>query len=188
MSTIEQNLDMQIRALQAAGVQPHHLHVEKVSASSKLRPKLEWAMSTLRPGDTLIVWKLDRFARSMQDLLKGLKIIEAAGAGFRSVTEHIDTTTPAGMLMVHVLGALAQFERDLVVQRTRHGVEAAKARGIQFGQPKKIKGAALTAVKRWRKEKKTYREIVDLLKSEHEIECSPQTVMVTLKRDAKKQR
>lgn len=188
MSTIEQNLDMQVRALQAAGVRLTDLHVEKVSASSKARPKLEWALANLRAGDTLVVWKLDRFARSMQDLLKGLQIIQAQGAGFRSLTEHIDTTTPAGMLMVHVLGALAQFERDLVVQRTRHGVEAAKARGVQFGQPKKITGKALTDVKRWRRERKTFREIVDLLKSEHEIECSPQTVMVTLKREAKKQR
>lgn len=188
MSTIEQNLDMQVRALQAAGVHLTDLHVEKVSASSKARPRLEWALANLRAGDTLVVWKLDRFARSMQDLLKGLQIIQAQGAGFRSLTEHIDTTTPAGMLMVHVLGALAQFERDLVVQRTRHGVEAAKARGVQFGQPKKITGKALADVKRWRREKKPFREIVDLLKSEHEIECSPQTVMVTLKREAKKQR
>lgn len=188
VSTIEQNLDMQIRALEAAGVEPRHLHVEKVSASSKLRPKLDWALATLRPGDTLVVWKLDRFARSMQDLLKGLQIIQAAGGGFRSLTEHIDTATPAGMLMVHVLGALAQFERDLVVQRTRHGVAAAKARGVQFGQPKKITGKALMDVRRWRKEQKTYREIVGLLEVEHKIEASPQTVMVTLKREAKKQR
>lgn len=185
VSTVEQNLDMQIRALEAAGVRVGDLHVEKVSATSKARPKLEWALSNLRPGDTLVVWKLDRFARSMQDLLKGLKIIETTGAGFRSLTEHIDTTTPAGMLMVHVLGALAQFERDLVVQRTRHGVAAAKARGVKFGQPKKIEGKALKAVKKWRREEKTFREIVDLLKAEYGIECSPQTVMVTLKREQK---
>ena len=178
---------MQVRALEAAGVRVSDIHVEKVSATSKVRPKLEWALSNLRPGDTLIVWKLDRFARSMQDLLKGLRIIENAGAGFRSLTEHIDTKTPAGMLMVHVLGALAQFERDLVVQRTRHGVAAAKARGVKFGQPKKITGKALKAVKQWRREKKPYREIVDLLEAEYDIACSPQTVMVTLKRD-KKQR
>ena len=185
VSTVEQNLDMQVRALLAAGVRAGNLHVEKVSATSKARPKLEWALNNLRPGDTLIVWKLDRFARSMQDLLKGLKIIEASGAGFRSLTEHIDTTTPAGMLMVHVLGALAQFERDLVVQRTRHGVAAAKARGVKFGQPKKIDGPALKAVKRWRREQKTFREIVDLLEAEYGIKCSPQTVMVTLKREQK---
>jgi DNA invertase Pin-like site-specific DNA recombinase len=186
VSTIEQNLDMQEKALLAAGVKPQHLHVEKVSASSKLRPKLEWALTVLRPGDTLIVWKLDRFARSMQDLLKGLKIIERSGAGFRSITEHIDTTTPAGMLMVHVLGALAQFERDLVVQRTRHGVAAAQARGVQFGQPKKLNAKQVAQCKRWRREKHTYRKIVDLCKSEFDIKVSAQTVMKSVKRKPKK--
>lgn len=187
VSTVEQNLDMQIRALEAAGIHINDIHVEKVSAASKARPKLEWALNNLRPGDTLVVWKLDRFARSMADLLKGLQIIQASGAGFKSLTEAIDTTTPVGMLLVHVLGALAQFERDLTVFRTRTGVAAAKARGVQFGQPKKITGKALKSVKAWRREKKPFREIVDLLKSEYDIKCSPQTVMVTLKRASKKQ-
>jgi DNA invertase Pin-like site-specific DNA recombinase len=185
VSTVEQNLDMQVRALEAAGVRVGDIHVEKVSATSKLRPKLEWAMANLRPGDTLIVWKLDRFARSMQDLLKGLQILQQSGAGFRSLTEHIDTTTPAGMLMVHVLGALAQFERDLVVQRTRHGVAAAKARGVKFGQPKKLNAKQEAQCKRWKKEGRSVREIVDLVAEQYEITVSQQTVWKTT-RDVKR--
>ena len=182
VSTIEQNLDMQVRALEAAGVRPGDIRVEKLSASSKRRPVLEWALDNRRPGDTLVVWKLDRFARSMPDLLRGLRIIDASGAGFRSLTEMIDTKTPAGMLMVHVLGALAQFERDLVVQRTKAGVIAAKARGVRFGQPMKLDPKQLAQCRRWRKEGMSYREIQALCKSEWNIELSPQTVMVSLKR------
>lgn len=179
VSTVEQNLDLQVKALEAAGVHPDDIHVEKVSASAKARPVLKWVMSVLRPGDTLIVWKLDRYARSMQDLLKGLQILQDRKSGFRSLTEHIDTTTPAGMLMVHVLGALAQFERDLVVQRTKAGVEAAKARGVKFGQPRKMTDTEEMQCAKWRfKEGVPLREIVDRVKEKYDKTVSYQTVLV----------
>lgn len=138
VSTVEQNLEMQVAALHRADVQPKNVHVEKVSAAVSNRPKLEWAIANLREGDTFVVWKLDRVARSLADLMRRMKAIEDAGAHFKSLTEHIDTTTPGGRLIFHVLGALAEFERDLVVERTRAGVKAAQERGQQFGQPAKL--------------------------------------------------
>lgn len=138
VSTEEQSLEMQISALVKSGVPRKHIAVEKVSAAAQVRPELEAIIDGLRKGDTLVVWKMDRIARSVVDLLKKMERIEGAGAKFRSLTEQIDTTTPAGKLLFHVLAALAEFERDLIVERTRTGVKAAKARGVRFGQAPKL--------------------------------------------------
>lgn len=172
VSTVEQNLDMQIAALHRAGVHPDRLHVEKVSASSKLRPKLDWAIETLRPGRTLVVWKLDRVARSMQDMLDRMEKIKSAGAGFRSLTEQIDTNTPGGIFLFHMLSAAAQLERDLIVQRTRAGVAAAKERGVVFGQPSKLDEKQKAQCRKWRKGKHTVREIVTLVHEKYGIKIS----------------
>lgn len=138
VSTEEQNLDMQIQQLEKAGVPRGSIHVEKVSAAVSRRPKLEWAIEGLRDGDTLVCWKMDRIARSLSDLMRRIKQIEDSGANFRSLTESIDTTTPGGRLIFHVLGALAEFERDLIRERTRAGVKAAQERGVTFGVPPKL--------------------------------------------------
>ncbi len=182
VSTIEQNLDMQVEALVRSGVARRDVLVEKVSASNKRRPQLDWALTQLRQGDTLVVWKLDRIARSLVDMLNRLRTIEDHGAGFKSLTEEIDTNTPAGKLMLHMLGALAQFERDLVVQRTKAGVAAAQARGVKFGQPMKLDKAQRTQCKQWKKDGMTVREIRDLVKSEFKISLSQQTVWKYVKR------
>lgn len=176
VSTLEQNLDMQIQSLKAAGVHPDAIHVEKVSASNRKRPKLDWALSVMREGDVLVVYKLDRIARSLRELLERLEQIRQTGGGIRSITEHIDTSTPGGVLLLHVLGALAQFERDLVRQRTLSGVAAAKARGVPFGQPQKLDGKQQAQCRRWKKEGRTVREIVGLVKAEYNIKLSNQTV------------
>ena len=138
VSTADQTTQMQIAALTKAGVSPANLHEEQVSGVAVKRPALEAAIADCRAGDTLIVWKLDRIGRSMLDLLRRLETLTQRGVGFRSLTEGIDTTTPGGKLILHVMGALAQFERDLVVERTRAGVRAARARGVRFGQPEKL--------------------------------------------------
>lgn len=129
---------MQIAALQRNGVHRDAIVVEKVSAAKERRKGLENILDSLRAGDTLVVWKMDRIARSLTDLLTKMQRINDAGASFKSLTEHIDTTTPGGRLIFHVLGALAEFERDLIVERTRAGVVAAKARGVRFGQEPKL--------------------------------------------------
>jgi len=146
VSTAEQNLEMQVEALKRAGVHPDALHVEKVSGAAAHRPVLEWALDELREGDTFVVWKLDRMARSLTDLLNKMEQLRQAGASFRSLTEQIDTTTPGGRLIFHVMGAIAEFERDLIRERTRAGVRAAIERGVRFGPkrlltPKQIKEA-----------------------------------------------
>ena len=138
VSIEEQSLEMQIQALMKAGVPKAHISVEKVSAARVVRPALEEILSGLRDGDTLVVWKMDRIARSLVDLLTKMDQIKASGASFRSLTEQIDTSTPGGRLIFHVLGALAEFERDLIRERTRTGVKAAQARGVRFGQEPKL--------------------------------------------------
>lgn len=125
---------MQTEALTRAGCLVDNIYSEHVSGVSKRRPQLSMALRDCRPGDTFIVWKLDRLGRSLRDLLDHIKELEDMGVGFRSLTEGIDTTTPGGKLIMHVMGSLAQFERDLVVERTRAGVRAHIARGGRHGR------------------------------------------------------
>lgn len=141
VSTAEQNLDMQISALKAAGVLDDNLWTEKVSAGASNRPQLELALIDCRDGDTFVVWKLDRLGRSLLDLLARMKDLEDRNISFKSLTEGIDTKTPGGKLIFHVLGALAQFERDLIAERTKAGVADYKARGGVMGQPRKLSEA-----------------------------------------------
>ena len=164
VSTEEQNLDMQLRALHDAGVHPDDLHVEKVSASSKRRPAFQWMLENgLREGDTVVVWRLDRLMRSLVDLLEIMQRLKDMGVGFRSLTEQIDLSTPNGQLVFHIIGALAQWERDVIRQRTRAGVVAAKARGVKFGAQPKLTDAMCLTMRDWRKEKPkpTYHEVAE---------------------------
>src|SRR5262245_16837105 len=133
VSTAEQSLDLQRDALLRAGVLPENIHEEHVSGVADKRPKLDLAYKDMRAGDTLVVWKLDRVGRSMINLLNRMKALEEMGVGFRSITEGIDTTTSWGTLIMHIMGALAQFERDLVVERTKTGMAAARERGRMPG-------------------------------------------------------
>lgn len=137
VSTAEQNLDMQTTALTRAGVDPSNIFADTLSGSTKKRRMgRESAMRQLRPGDTLLVWKMDRISRSLFDLMSLLNAIEEKGAKFRSLTEPmIDTTNPMGRMLVGVIGAIAQFERDLIQQRSKEGVRRAQERGVVFGQP-----------------------------------------------------
>lgn len=154
VSTLEQNLDMQIEALTKYGVHKRHLFVEKMSASATRRPILDLTIKSLRKDDTLVVWKWDRLARSVVDMLKRSEDIKAKGAELVSITEKFDTSSPMGAAFFHLAALFAQLERDMIRQRTRHGVAAAKARGVQFGQPKKIKDrATVRQMQKWRRER-----------------------------------
>ena len=128
VSTEDQRLDLQTDALTAAGVLPDNLHVEKVSGASAKRPALDMAIKDLREGDTLVVWRLDRLARSMRQLYSRLDQIYAKGAYFRSLQEGFDFGTISGKLVLGVLGLVAEFERQLISQRTTAGIAALKAR------------------------------------------------------------
>jgi DNA invertase Pin-like site-specific DNA recombinase len=132
VSTQEQETHMQIDALRKAGVK--EIYEEKRSGGDRKRPVLAEVLARLHAGDTLVVFKLDRIARSLKHLLEILDQIETAGAGFRSLTETIDTTTPSGRMMMQIIGAFAEFERELIRERTRAGIKAAKARGAVFGR------------------------------------------------------
>ena len=134
VSTAEQELNLQLDALHAAGT-TRVFEDHGVSGAKTERPGLNAALSFLRDGDTLVVWKLDRLGRSMTHLLQTVTDLECRGVGFRSLTENVDTTTPTGRLVFHIFGALGQFERDLIRERTNAGLTAAAARGRKGGRP-----------------------------------------------------
>jgi DNA invertase Pin-like site-specific DNA recombinase len=121
--------------------------IEKASGAQRDRPELKAALDYMRDGDTLVVWKLDRLARSMKQLIETVEGLEEVGVGFRSLTEAIDTTTAGGKLVFHVFGALAEFERSIILERTRAGLDAARARGRKGGRPPKLKDADLKAAR-----------------------------------------
>src|SRR3954469_11479620 len=134
ISTLDQTLALQQDALSAAGSE--QLYTDTVSGSVTERPGLSQALSHLRAGDTLVVWRLDRLGRSLAHLIETVRQLHALGIGFRSLQEQIDTTTSGGKLVFHVFGALAEFERDLIRERTHAGLAAARRRGRLFGRPK----------------------------------------------------
>ena len=133
VSTMEQDPALQHNALQEAGVA--RIFTDHASGALVDRPQLTAVLEQLRPGDTLVVWRLDRLGRSTSHLIQTVTALEARGVGFTSLTEAIDTTTPAGRLLFGVLASLAAFERDLIRERTMAGLAAARARGKVGGRP-----------------------------------------------------
>lgn len=136
VSTQDQDNTAQIAALQAAGCA--RIFREKASAGRWDRPELHRLMDQLRQGDVLVVWKLDRLSRSLKDLLSLLETVQSAGAGFQSLTEGIDTTTPAGRMMMQIVGSFAEFERAMLLERTRNGLLAARDDGRIGGHRPKL--------------------------------------------------
>src|ERR687883_586052 len=136
VSTDEQNLDLQLSALKTAGCE--QIYTDKVSGTKAVRPGLENTFSHLRSGDTLVVWRLDRLGRSLRHLIDTVTTLQDKGIGFKSLTESIDTTTSGGKLVFHIFGALAEFEREIIRERTQAGLQAARARGRNGGRAKKI--------------------------------------------------
>jgi DNA invertase Pin-like site-specific DNA recombinase len=132
----EQNNTLQTKALKAAGCR--RLFEETASGGRWDRPELHRLLDPLREGDTIVVWKLDRLSRSLKDVLHIMERIGNAGAGFRSITENIDTTTPAGRMMMQMVGAFAEFERAMIRERTSAGLAAARAEGRIGGRRKKL--------------------------------------------------
>ena len=143
VSTEEQSPDLQIDALTKAGCD-QIFKDHGISGVAPKRPGLEQALAALQPGDTLVVWRLDRLARSMQDLLGTVQALHEREVGFQSICEHIDISSAFGELILHVLSAVVHFERRLIVERTRAGMRAAKARGVKFGRKRLIDERTLT--------------------------------------------
>lgn len=135
VSTVDQNLDMQVAALERYGVHPDNIHSDKASGATLNRRGLKAAFKDLRAGDTLVIWKLDRLGRSLRDLLDKVKELDDKDIKLVSLTEHIDTKTPLGKMLIAVLGSVAQFERDLTIERTRAGLQRRREKGLQVGAP-----------------------------------------------------
>ena len=137
VSTEEQNLSLQKQALKAAECKVI-IEDQGISGGQVTRPGLADAVARLKKGDVLVVWKLDRLGRSLAHLIEIINGIGKAGAGFASLTEAIDTTTAGGRLIFHMMGALAEFQRGLIAERTTAGMRAAKRRGKHVGRPRKL--------------------------------------------------
>ena len=147
VSTDDQKLDLQRDAFAKAGVELADVYSDEMSAVGKKRPGLELALKRLREGDVFVVWRLDRLGRSVRDLIDRVDEIKATGAQFRSLTEAIDTTTAAGKLMFHVFAAVAEFERNILIERTYAGMAAAAARGRVGGRKHYLDASQVNALK-----------------------------------------
>ena len=165
VSTKNQELDLQLDALKENGCQ--QIYQEKVSGAKRERPELQKLLDQLRADDIVVIWKLDRLARSLKDLVTLVNEIEAKGAGLQSLNDHIDTTTPHGKLTFHIFAALAEFERDIISERTKAGLEAARARGRKGGRPKglskKAQHTAIIAEQLYNERKLSVKEICEQL-------------------------
>src|SRR3954463_11362999 len=136
ISTHDQNLDLQRDALTKAGCE--QIYTDRVSGTKEMRLGLTDALSHLRARDTLVVWRLDQLGRSLRHLIDTVTDLQERGIGFKSLQENIDTTTSGGKLVFHIFGALAEFEREIIRERTQAGLHAARARGRSGGRPKAL--------------------------------------------------
>lgn len=141
VSTTDQNPALQLDALKKAGCR--QVFTDEASGASTTRPQLKKALAALKSGDVLTVWKLDRLGRSLKHLLTTIDDLAERGVGFKSVSENIDTQTAAGRMLLQVIGTLAEFERSLIIERTRAGLAAAKRRGVKVGRKPKLTGRRL---------------------------------------------
>jgi len=165
VSTNEQHLDLQRDALLKAGVSANNLYTDTITGTREERPGLAQALSHLREGDTLVVWRLDRLGRSLKHLIETVTALKQQGIAFKSITENIDTSTATGQLVFHIFGALAEFERNLITERTMAGLEAARTRGRKGGRPRlnSAAGKVATAKKLYRDRTLTIPEICKTL-------------------------
>ena len=143
-----QTTTLQRDALVQAGVDQRHLYEDKLSGARDDRPGLAQALAFLQPGDTLVVWKLDRLGRSLSHLLTLINELKERGVQFRSLTEQMDTATPQGELLFSIFGALAQYERSLIRERVLAGLESAKRCGIHGGRPRAIDQEKMKAIQK----------------------------------------
>lgn len=161
VSTNDQNAGPQVDALKEAGAKK--IFTEKASGGRWDRPELQRMLDQLREGDIVLVWKLDRLSRSLLDLLRVIAKFDELGVGFRSLTESVDTTTPAGRMLLQMIGAFAEFERQMIRERTREGLKAAKKKGRLAGRPKALNVDQIAEAKKMiESRKKTKAEVARL--------------------------
>lgn len=178
VSTADQNLDRQIDALTAAGCD--RIFTEKASGKLAERPELTELLAYMREGDTVVVTKLDRLGRSLANLIELANLLQGRGVGLRVTEQGIDTTSAAGRMFFHVVGAIAEFERELIVERTNDGLAAARARGRVGGRPRALTPTKLATARRLYDERElTVQQIADV------VGCSRATLYRELGKDEK---
>lgn len=163
VSTLDQDPQLQIDALLDAGVDERQLFQDKASGSTKVRPALQEVLEYLKSKDVLVVWRLDRLGRSLLDLISIITELEKRGIGFMSLTENIDTTTAGGKLIFHIFGALAEFEREMIRERTIAGLKAARKQGRVGGRPRSLSSEQVDLLKSLREEGKEVSSIARML-------------------------
>jgi DNA invertase Pin-like site-specific DNA recombinase len=165
VSTQDQDLSLQLDALKAAGC--GKIYKEKIPGATRERPELQKLLDQLREGDIVVIWKLDRLARSLKDLVNLVNEIQEKGGALHSLNDQIDTTTPHGKFTFHVFAALAEFERDIIRERTKAGLTATRARGRVGGRPKglskRAQHTAIIAEKLYQERELTVKEICEQL-------------------------
>lgn len=162
VSTDDQNLNLQRDALDQAGCK--QIFEDQLSGAKAERPGLHQALQYARAGDTIVVWRLDRLSRSLKDLIDMVTLLESKGIGLKSLQEAIDTSSSSGKLIFHIFGALAEFERNLIRERTQAGLQAARARGRKGGRPKALnKDKRALAVKLYDEKKHTVDQICEMM-------------------------
>lgn len=162
-STVDQNLDMQIEAIKKLEVDERNIFVDQMSGAERNRPRLQKLLSKLIAGDTLVIWKFDRLARSMTDLLDISKQLQEKGVELISITENIDTNTPMGKFTFHLMGALGQFERDLTKERINAGIANARAKGKILGRPRSLNEEQIRTIKEMKEQGRGVMEIARIL-------------------------
>ena len=158
-STDQQNVELQIEALKGVGVDDRNIYCDRISGAKRERPQLNELLDNLRGGDTLVIWKFDRLARSMYDLLSITDSLNEKGVQFKSITEDVDTNSPMGKFAFHLLGALGQFERELIKERINAGLANARAKGKHMGRPKSLTDEQIKVAREMRKDGKGAMEI-----------------------------
>jgi DNA invertase Pin-like site-specific DNA recombinase len=181
VSTLDQNLDMQIEDMVQYGVPRDRIWAEKKSAG-KRRVKLEQCLKYLEPGDTLVVWKLDRLGRSVRDLMNKMHELEQRGIHLVSIKDKLDTSSAIGRLMNIVLAALAEFERDLIAERTSAGMQRKLATGWRPGPKPKFTPAMVKEAQTMRNKGMTAAEIIETLREKHKVKLSPRIIYLRTKR------
>lgn len=162
VSTDDQNLNLQYDALKNAGCEK--IFDDQITGSKMQRPGLEAALEFAREGDVVVVWRLDRLSRSLKDLIEMVALLDSKKIGLKSLHESIDTSSSSGKLIFHIFGALAEFERNLIRERTHAGLQAARARGRNGGRPKKLStDKAKLAIKLYEEKLHSIQKICELI-------------------------
>lgn len=182
VSTDDQDLTLQLEAFRREGIDEQRIWTDKSSGRKFDRSGLEQVFAFLDPGDTLVVWRLDRLGRSIKELIDRLEMLQERGVQFKSLTENIDMSTASGRFVIHVMAAMAEFESQLISERTKAGLAVKIAAGYRPGPDPKLKPHMAKWAQQLRDKGFTAPQIVEKIKSRYKVEVSPRTIYLRTKR------